>query len=117
MPTEPTPLAEAAGVSSITETSRGELVKPRLLFFWSATSGHCRKVERYIAQVLQRNQNHHTFQLTRIDVESQPDLAERFKISSVPTLLVVADRRISARLTAPHNCLEIENALDPWLKR
>ena len=62
---------------------------PRLVFFHSSLSGHCRRVEGFLAQVLQRRQNHATFKVVRVAEEERPDLLERFKIDTVPTIVVV----------------------------
>jgi thioredoxin-like negative regulator of GroEL len=90
-------------------------VKPRLIFFHSKQSGRCRRVEAFLAQVLQRGHNHDTFTLYRVDADDRQDLVERFKIKSVPTLLVVSERRVAARVVSPRGCREIEQALAPWL--
>jgi thioredoxin-like negative regulator of GroEL len=89
--------------------------KPRLVFFHSKLCGRCRRVEGFIAQVLQRRKNHGTFSLVQVDIEERPDLAERFRIDEVPTLLVVADRRVRGRLSHPRGCRDIEDMLKPWL--
>ena len=90
-------------------------VRPRLVFFTSEISGPCRRVEAFLAQVLQRRHNHGTFKLYRVDTAERPDLATRFEIDEVPTLVVVEDRHVQARLTCPHGCREIEALLAPWL--
>jgi thioredoxin-like negative regulator of GroEL len=89
--------------------------RPRLVFFHSKVCGRCRRVEGFIAQVLQRRKNHGTFVLHSVDVDERPDLVERFRIDEVPTLLVVADRRVRNRLSHPHGCRDIEELLSPWL--
>lgn len=89
--------------------------RPRLVFFHSKLSGRCRRVEGFIAQVLQRRKNHGTFVLHEVDVAERPDLVERFHIDEVPTLLVVAERRVQGRLTHPRGCRDIEDMLKPWL--
>ena len=90
--------------------------KPRLVFFHSKFSGKCRRVEGFVAQVLQRRQNHGTFVLHQVDVEERPDLLERFQIDEVPTLVVVDGRHVKARLAHPRGCRDIEDLLAPWLK-
>jgi thioredoxin-like negative regulator of GroEL len=90
--------------------------KPRLVFFHSKFSGKCRRVEGFVAQVLQRRQNHGTFVLHQVDVEERPDLLERFRIDEVPTLVVVDGRQVKARLAHPRGCRDIEDLLAPWLK-
>ena len=89
--------------------------KPRLVFFHSAVSGHCRRVEGFLAQVLQRRRNHGTFKVLRVAEEERPDLIERFKIETVPTLVVVEGNAVAGRLERPRGCRDIEGFLSPWL--
>ena len=88
--------------------------QPRLVFFHSALSGHCRRVEGFLAQVLQRRRNHGTFDVVKVAEEEHPDLLERFRIDKVPTL-VVEHKAVAARLERPRGCREIERFLAPWL--
>jgi thioredoxin-like negative regulator of GroEL len=89
--------------------------KPRLVFFHSSFSGQCRRVEGFLAQVLQRRRNHGTFRLYRVAREERPDLVERFGIETMPTLVVVEGRQVRARLERPRGCRDIEAFLAPWL--
>jgi thioredoxin-like negative regulator of GroEL len=89
--------------------------RPQLLFFYSDTSGTSRRVEGFLAQVLQRRRNHASFWLRKIDVADRPDLVERLQIEKVPTLVVVDNKRVCARLSAPRGCVEIARTLAPWL--
>jgi thioredoxin-like negative regulator of GroEL len=89
--------------------------KPGLVFFHSSLSGNCRRVEGFIAQVLQRRRNHGTFKLYSVAQEERPDLVERFGVSVLPTLVVVEDKIVRARLETPRGCREIERFLAPWL--
>ena len=89
--------------------------QPRLVFFHSTLSGHCRRVEGFLAQVLQRRQNHGTFDVVLVAEEERPDLLERFRIERVPTLVVVENKAVTARLERPRGCREIEGFLAPWL--
>ena len=95
--------------------ARVDLEKPRLVFFYSNTSGSCRRAEAYLAQVLQRRRNHETFKLYRVDREERPDLVERFGITTMPTLVVVEGKTVKAMLVRPRGCREIESFLAPWL--
>ena len=90
-------------------------VKPRLVFFHSSLSGQCRRVEGFLAQVLQRRRNHGTFKLYRVAEEERPDLVERFGVETTPTLVVVEGRHVRARLERPRGCRDIEAFLAPWL--
>ena len=89
---------------------------PRLVFFYSGLSGRCRRVEGFLAQVLQRRHNHETFRLHRVEKESHPELFERFEVTEVPTLAVVEGKKLCSRLVKPKSCREIEGFLAPWLR-
>lgn len=89
--------------------------QPQLLFFYSPTSGRSRRVEGFVAQVLQRRHNHQSFLLRRIDADLNPALAERFHVDRLPTLIVVSDKQVQARLEVPRGCIDITRALAPWL--
>jgi len=95
--------------------AKAGLTKPRLVFFHSSLSGQCRRVEGFLAQVLQRRRNHGTFQLYRVASEERPDLVERFGVESMPTLVVVEGHHVRARLERPRGCRDIEAFLAPWL--
>jgi thioredoxin-like negative regulator of GroEL len=90
--------------------------RPLLMFFYSETSGRCRRAEAYLAQVLQRRRNHQTFRVRRVCADERRDLAERFRIERVPTLLVADQRVVRAKLVEPRGCEEIQTFLAPWLK-
>jgi len=87
-----------------------------LAFFYSAKSGRSRRAEGFLAQVLQRRKNHGTFRLLRIDIDQRPDLATRFRITTIPTLLVITDKRVHRRLSQPNGCRQITQLLSPWLR-
>jgi thioredoxin-like negative regulator of GroEL len=89
--------------------------QPRLVFFHSSVSGHCRRVEGFLAQVLQRRRNHATFKVVPVAEEERPDLIERFGIEQLPTLVVVEGKSVAARLERPRGCRDIDGFLSPWL--
>ena len=90
--------------------------RPRLVFFYSPLSGRCRRVEGFIAQVLQRRRNHETFDLVSVSVERRPDLAEKFRVQEVPTICVVVGRKLRRTIVAPRGCRALERELEPWLR-
>lgn len=86
------------------------------MFFCSKASGRSRRVEGYLSQVLQRRGNHESFRLLNVDVAENAELAERFEIKEVPTIVVVEDKRVRGRLESPRGCRDIERLLAPWLR-
>jgi thioredoxin-like negative regulator of GroEL len=99
----------------VTAAGNGEQ-QPQLVVFMSSASGRCRRVEGFLAQVLQRRANHQTFRVYRVDAETRADLVNRFKVDSIPTLFVVENKRVQAALPDPRGCREIETFLAPWLQ-
>jgi thioredoxin-like negative regulator of GroEL len=90
--------------------------RPRLVFFQSSASGRSRRVEGFLAQVLQRRANHDTFRIYRVDAREQAELVERFGVDTIPTLVIVEERCVKGQLPNPRGCRDIENFLAPWLR-
>jgi thioredoxin-like negative regulator of GroEL len=90
--------------------------RPRLVFFYSPFCGRCRRVEGFMAQVLQRRRNHDTFDVVRVSVDQRPDLAEKFRIEQVPSICVVEGGKLRLTFETPRGCREIERELEPWLR-
>jgi len=86
------------------------------VFFYSRQSGRSRRAEGFLAQVLQRRRNFENFEVYRVDASEKPELSERLRVERLPTLMVVEDKRVRARLEEPRGCTDIEEALRPWLK-
>src|SRR4051794_12876091 len=95
--------------------TNGNGSQPGLVFFHSSVSGYCRRVEGFLAQVLQRRRNHGTFKVLSVSGEERPDLLERFQVEMLPTLVVVEGKRVRGRLEQPRGCRDIEGFLAPWL--
>ena len=74
------------------------------------------RIEGYIAQVLQRRRNHDTFKYYAVAQEERPDLLEKFGIQLTPTLVVLENKVIRARLEEPRGSKDIERFLAPWLR-
>jgi thioredoxin-like negative regulator of GroEL len=106
---------DAPANAAPTATPAGALPKPALLFFFDPRSGRSRRVDGFLAQVLQHRRNHDTFRIYRIDVTEHQDLATKFAIGAVPTLVVVEKKRVKARFEQPRGSRELTSFLQPWL--
>jgi len=99
----------------LSQAARAQASKPGLVFFHSSVSGRCRRVEGFLAQVLQRRRNHETFRFYSVANEERPDLVSKFGITELPTLVVVENKLVRGKLVVPRGCRDIENFLAPWL--
>ena len=54
--------------------------------------------------------------LRTVDVDDRPELAERFRIATVPTLLLVKGREVVARLEGRVTGRQIDAAMLPHLR-
>jgi len=72
-------------------------------------------VQGFVDQVLQARQNHDTFRRRTIDVSDQPELARRFRVREVPTLIVVDGGRVAQRVEGRVGIAQIRAALADWL--
>jgi thioredoxin-like negative regulator of GroEL len=95
---------------------RVQAKKPGLLFFYSPQSGQSRRVEGFLAQVLQRRGNHSTFQLHSVDADKHADFATQLDVTDTPTLVIVDGGLVRGRITKPVGCRQIEELLSPWLR-
>jgi hypothetical protein len=73
-------------------------------------------MEGFLAQVLQRRHNHGTFALQQVNALERPELVERLRVTTLPTLLVIESRKVRGRIEGLTGCAELEHALEPWLK-
>jgi thioredoxin-like negative regulator of GroEL len=90
--------------------------KPRLLFFYGDRDGYSRRVDGFLAQVIQRRRNHDTFEVHRIEASRAAKIAKRFRVEVVPTVLVLDGPHVRVRLVRPAGCADLKHALAPWLR-
>ena len=89
-------------------------VRPRLVFFYSHRDA--RGVRGPSAHATQRRKNHGDFRVVRVNVDERPDLAERFGVEVIPTLIVIEDRRVVHRIVSPRGTAQLKHELAAWLR-
>ena len=88
-------------------------VRPLLVFFCSQTSGPARRMESLLAHLARKERTR--LRILRVDVNEQPELAERFRVEAVPTLVLVIGKRVVGRLDGRVSQPSIEALLEPHL--
>lgn len=87
--------------------------RPLLVFFWSERSGPARRMESLLAHLERKERDR--LRVRRVDVDANPELAERFQVQIVPTLVLVKDKRAVSRLDGRRSAPKIEAMLEQHL--
>jgi thioredoxin-like negative regulator of GroEL len=83
--------------------------KPLLVFFTSERSGPARRMESLLAHLARKERTR--VHVMRVDVEAQPDLAAKFRVETVPTLVLVNRKRAVDRIVGRASAPVIEEML------
>lgn len=110
-----TTLAPSSQQTALSTSSEVRTSVPLLLLFADYTSGQSRRMDGFVAHVLQRRHNHGSFRYRIVLREQRPDLFERFHVDTSPTLVVVDEGKVQARLVGYHRPGAVEDLLAPWL--
>ena len=70
-------------------------------------------MESLVAHVARKERTR--LRVTEIDVDEQPELAERFRVTTVPTLALVKDKRVVGRLEGRVSAPRIDQLLEAHL--
>jgi thioredoxin-like negative regulator of GroEL len=86
---------------------------PLLLFFTTPRSGPARRMESLLAHLARKERTR--LRISKIDVDEHPEWVERLKVTEIPTLVLVKDRKPVERLEGRVSAPQIERMIAPYL--
>jgi thioredoxin 2 len=102
-PSEPIEVPDAAAFDALVRDAR----VPVVVDFWAPWCGPCRMVAPELARVAASNAGR--FIVVKVNTDALPDLGERFRIRSIPTMTVFAGGKEVARTTGARPAADIES--------
>jgi thioredoxin-like negative regulator of GroEL len=70
-------------------------------------------MESLLAHIARKERDR--LRVSNVDVDDRPEVAERFRVSQVPSLALVVERRVVSRLEGRATAPRIESMLEPHL--
>ena len=86
---------------------------PLLVFFTSRRSGPARRMESLLAHIARKERGR--LRVSKVDIDDHPEIAVRFKVEQVPTLVLVVGKRAVSRLPGRATAPRIASMLEPYL--
>lgn len=69
--------------------------KPLLIDFWAPWCGPCRMASPIVDEVAEEAAAE--VRVGKVNIDSEPELAEQFGVMSIPTLVLLRDKKVAAR--------------------
>lgn len=95
----------SSNVTSVTVDSFDETITnsqtPVLVDFWAQWCGPCKMIAPVLDEISSEIPD--KLKIVKVNVDENPDLARRFEVMSIPTLIVFKDGDIAKRLVGAKN--------------
>lgn len=88
--------------------------QPVLADFWAAWCGPCRMIAPIVEDLA--NEYAGTLKVAKVDVDENPDLAERYNVQSIPTLAIFKGGQFVKRIVGYMPKAELKRQIEAVLK-
>ena len=106
-----------AGPVTVTDETFAENVlqsdKPVLVDFWAEWCGPCRKVGPILEEIADEHAG--KIRIAKLNVDDNPEIARRFSVMSIPTLIVFRDGKEEARIIGAKGKGQLVQELNAFL--
>lgn len=82
-----------------------------LIFFSSVSSGPARRMDSLVANIARKERRY--LRVLYVDIDERPDLARRFRVQAVPTLVLVKQGRVVERIEGRVSAARLVHAIEP----
>lgn len=107
----------ADGIINLSTNTFDEAVigsdKPVVVDFWADWCGPCKRIAPILEEIAVEHGEHIT--VAKLNVDDHPDLAMRYNVMSIPTLLVFSGGDVSKRLVGAKSKGTLLQELDEFL--
>ncbi|MGB2756710.1 MAG: thioredoxin [Acidimicrobiia bacterium] len=106
----------AAGIVTLTDNSFDETIgssdRPVLVDFWAEWCGPCKMIAPVLEEIAGEQAG---VQIAKVNVDDNPDIARRFDIMSIPTLLIFKDGEPVKRLVGAKGKAQLLSELAEYI--
>ena len=107
----------AEGIVTLTTNTFDETIAASdtavVVDFWAEWCGPCKMIAPILSEIAKENSGKIT--IAKLNVDENPDLAMRFNVMSIPTLLVFKNGEVAKRLVGAKGKGQLLQELDEFL--